>query len=375
MGNGYNKEAVNLLADGSLKAIPFNVILASLLLAILVYNQVPLPLTLGWFVAIVVISLIRWVFCTKLATKKIAEETIPIRLKQFFFLTLLMGMVWGSCYPISLPYLTELNEFIVILVFGGMCAGAIASLSIYLPAYYAYILPMFLPVIVYNYSTLNIDRMVLATMFTLFIVMLIISAKVNSKLLKENIALSHEKDSLVHKLELISITDPLTSLYNRRYFNAIFPKEFNRAKRSKYALNLILMDVDNFKLINDTLGHPTGDKLLGSLAKLLKSKLRRASDIIFRLGGDEFAAIVINKTAKEAESLCHAINDQFKKDMQRNKEAKKGLIADKISLSMGVLNIGPSYLTNLKDIIIQVDKALYEAKKQGKNQIIVKKID
>jgi len=373
MDQGLSSAAIRLLIKSSRKAIPFNIILASVLVGDLIYNKVPWTIVGSWFLTIIILSLVRWVFCGRIINEKLYIKNPESTLRVFLVLTLFMGMGWGSCYLLSLPYVSDLHEFIIILVLGGMCAGAIASLSIYLASYYAYVLPMFLPVIVYNFSSLNIDRMFLATMFTLFVVMLMVTAKINSKLLEENIQLSHDKDSLIRRLQKISITDPLTGSYNRRYFESTFPKEINRAKRSKQNLNLIFIDVDNFKLINDNLGHPSGDKLLINLANILKTKLKRSSDIIFRLGGDEFAAIVSNQSLKETLSICNHINSQFKKNLLRN--ANNIILPKEVALSMGVVNIQSECASDMKDTINIVDKALYEAKNSGKNQIVVKTIN
>lgn len=368
------KEAIILLTKSSRKAIPFNIILASLLALDLIYNRVPYLLVGIWFLAIIVISLVRWVYCVQIIQKKLYEDNKHPILMRYILLTLVMGTAWGSCYFITLPYVTELHEFIIILVFGGMSAGSIASLSVYLPAYYAYILPMFLPIIFYNYSLLETDRTILATMFLFFIVMLIISAKINKKLLDENFLLSQEKDSLIHELQLISITDSLTGLYNRRHFEVILPQELNRAKRNRHSLNLISMDVDNFKLINDNFGHPYGDKVLIHFGELLKNTFKRSNDILLRLGGDEFAAILVNQPLEETLSVCQSINLHFKQSLLRDNNTKELSLLNQVTLSMGIVAIHFKCSSDIEHVITVVDNALYQAKKQGKNQIIVKKL-
>ena len=362
------EESVLLLMEGSKKAIPFNIILASLLALDLRYNHAPLLLVGGWFLAIIIMSLVRWHFCQKTIKNKLYKEKTQRTLIKFLLLTLIMGITWGSCYFISLPYVTDLHEFIIILVFGGMCAGSIASLSVYLPAYYAYILPMFLPVIIYNYSLFNMDRTILATMFFLFVVMLMISAKINKKLLDKTFQLSH-------KLQVISITDSLTGLYNRRHFEDILPREINRAKRNRYPLNLISIDVDNFKLINDNFGHPYGDNFLINIGKLLTHVCHRANDSLFRLGGDEFAVILTNQSLEETMSLCQLLSTQFISSCNPVcSNLNEQSIFNKVTLSMGIVNIPSESLSNIEQIINIVDKALYQAKKNGKNQIIIKKL-
>ncbi len=370
------KEAVLLLYQGSVRAIPFNIVLASLLVLDLIYNRVPQFVLSLWILSIVLISLLRWVFCFLCLKKKYFEKKIHQGLYIFLFLTLFMGMTWGSCYLMTLPYLNELHEFIIILVLGGLCAGSIASLSIYLPAYYAYILPMLVPVIVYNYSLMNFDRAVLATMFLLFVVMVIVSALLNNRLLNTTLKLFQEKESLISQLKIMSLTDSLTGLYNRRHFEEVLNSEFYRAKRNKYPLNLVLIDIDNFKVINDSFGHPHGDILLINLADVLTKSLRRSTEIVFRLGGDEFAIIFINNSMEDTLSICKLIKKNFQKNLLSYDKAifNQPELLNKITLSMGVVHLSWEENLDLQQVISVVDKALYQAKNHGKNKIVLKEI-
>jgi len=94
------------------------------------------------------------------------------------------------------------------------------------------------------------------------------------------------------KLEKMATKDSLTSLYNRRYFDLRLIEETSRSDKDKQELSLIMIDFDNFKHINDSYGHQTGDKLLQEVAAIIKTSLRR-SDMVFRYGGDEFAALTM----------------------------------------------------------------------------------
>ena len=98
---------------------------------------------------------------------------------------------------------------------------------------------------------------------------------------------------MVHKLELLSITDSLTGLYNRRYFTEVSKHILDLAKRENKPLSVVMIDIDNFKNINDTYGHQVGDKALVSLSKRLM-KCQRKSDIICRYGGEEFVILFPN---------------------------------------------------------------------------------
>lgn len=92
--------------------------------------------------------------------------------------------------------------------------------------------------------------------------------------------------------EELSITDELTSLFNRRYFNNLFPQELGRAEREKKTIVLMIIDVDYFKPYNDNYGHQQGDNALRAVSGVLKNTLRRAGDFTFRIGGEEFGVIV-----------------------------------------------------------------------------------
>ncbi len=372
-----HEDGLTLLFEGSKRAIPFNTVLALLLSIILINAHVPIYTVSIWLGVVILMSLVRWFFCYQFLNKNLNEENIVSSLSIFLTLTFIKGVLWGACYLFSLPYVSELHEFIIILVFGGMCAGAITSLSVYLPAYWLYVLPMFLPVINYNFSLLNLDRSLLAMMFSLFVVMILISARLNNKLLNQTFDLSSERESLIRELKILSITDMLTGLYNRRHFELTLEKELNRGKRNHHALNLISVDVDNFKLINDNFGHPYGDQFIIYVANLLRGSLTRANDTLFRLGGDEFAAILVNMSMDEAFQVCKKIKKEFtqKIDLPFHPDLATSYdLFDNLTLSIGVVYIPFDTTSNINSAVIAVDKALYQSKQQGKNKIVLKQL-
>ncbi|KTD54155.1 regulatory protein (GGDEF domain) [Legionella sainthelensi] len=362
----YEEEMI-FLFEGALRSIPFNTILALLLTLDLLHNKAP-PQLMIWILFIILNSIIRWIFCHYVIRKHVYMT--PKMLAIFVLLTFFMGAIWGSCYLLMLHHISILQEFIIILVLGGMSAGAIASLSVYLPAYYAYVLPMFLPVITYNYLTFELDRAMLATMFLLFVLMLVTSARINNLLLNRVFRLSREKQVLIDDLHQLSITDSLTGLYNRRYFESILKTEWGVAQRNHYPFILISIDVDNFKLINDNLGHPYGDHFLIFISELLKSSFRRSNDFICRIGGDEFSVILVNQSLQESLAICDLFNNKF----HQNKPQEEAIM-EQITLSMGVAWIKSNYSLQIEKLITCADEALYQAKNKGKNQVEVIALD
>ena len=160
------------------------------------------------------------------------------------------------------------------------------------------------------------------------------------------------------KLELLSMTDDLTGLGNRRAFDEYIEHEVQRANRYQRPLSIMLMDVDNFKLYNDTFGHLAGDSLLKAIAGLLNKKTR-ASDLIIRYGGDEFA-VILPDTEKSAAKI---LAERFRKAVEGVSTLKRP-----VTVSIGVFSMRPGCLDSTK-LVAEADKALYLAKESGRNQI------
>ncbi len=176
------------------------------------------------------------------------------------------------------------------------------------------------------------------------------------------IDVTHRKE-VECKLTELSIKDPLTQIYNRRYFNLTFYDRWNIAQRHKTSISLIICDVDNFKTINDTKGHLVGDQVLKSIAKSIKDSLKRATDFVARFGGEEFVIVSCGGDDHSSIQLCQMI--------QKNALSSKfDGIAD-ITLSYGIYSIFPDESLTPQEFINNADKALYEAKNSGKNKIVV----
>lgn len=167
------------------------------------------------------------------------------------------------------------------------------------------------------------------------------------------------------KLEELSNTDPLTKIYNRRYFMEIFELEFMRAKRYQSYLSFIMIDIDHFKDFNDTYGHLLGDKILVEIAKLLKSNLR-VHDQICRYGGEEFALMMPETDLQGAKIVA----ERHRKSVEEFALIEEGK-ALKITISLGVASYPHPHVQKLDDLIKLADDALLESKRRGRNQITI----
>ncbi|WP_320036247.1 diguanylate cyclase [Halarcobacter sp.] len=170
------------------------------------------------------------------------------------------------------------------------------------------------------------------------------------------------------KLEDIAIHDDMTGLYNRRYLNEVIEKEIRRIKREESILSLVTIDVDYFKKYNDTYGHPEGDKVLTEVAKILKEHAQRATDYIFRMGGEEFGIIFsdlsIEKSLDFVKDIVKAVED-LKIEHISNETGNY------ITISAGLIVQSAANLDSFKEMYKLSDEALYKAKENGKNQVVL----
>ncbi len=170
------------------------------------------------------------------------------------------------------------------------------------------------------------------------------------------------------KLELLSIEDGLTSLYNRRYFNKIIDKEIRRAKRENSVLSLLSIDIDYFKNYNDYYGHPAGDKVLKDISKVLRNSTLRATDYAFRMGGEEFC--ILSSGSSIENSLKNA--NRLVKEVENLKiEHFKSKCSDYITISAGLTVQSYNYLEDEESFYKYSDDALYAAKNKGRNQVFL----
>jgi diguanylate cyclase (GGDEF)-like protein/PAS domain S-box-containing protein len=161
-----------------------------------------------------------------------------------------------------------------------------------------------------------------------------------------------------------AIRDSLTGLYNRRYLDETTEREISHAERENYPISVMMIDIDRFKVLNDTHGHPAGDKVLKALSSLLQEGIRQ-SDIACRYGGEEFIVLMPEVEKMDAERRANELREKF--NSLRVDYAGQVLIS---SISIGVASY-PDHGRKMDEIIKAADMALYEAKQRGRNCVYV----
>ncbi len=181
---------------------------------------------------------------------------------------------------------------------------------------------------------------------------------------------TRELQERIKELYVTSTTDYLTKVFNRGYFEKLLKEEVQRAKREESIIGLAILDIDNFKDLNDALGHTHGDLVLTEFGKILKKSFR-STDIIARYGGDEFVILFLSTEPEGCISRLKKLMEEAKGFSKYNLGEKK----IQISLSVGILFISfkeeKNKVLELEYIRRFADKALYEAKRRGKDSIVV----
>ncbi len=180
---------------------------------------------------------------------------------------------------------------------------------------------------------------------------------------KELAGKNQEYQVLLKQVQTLAITDPVTGLFNRRYVQEVLNQEFSRAQRYCTPFSCLLIDVDEFKQVNDKFGHEAGDKVLEELGKIIQMEIRKV-DLAARYGGDELAVLLPESLREDAAQVAQRI-------LQRVGCTAFPILGKKhrVSVSIGVAGFPDPELRDARQAILAADFALYRAKRAGGNRV------
>ncbi len=181
----------------------------------------------------------------------------------------------------------------------------------------------------------------------------------------EQIALALANLRLRETLRSQSILDPLTGLYNRRFMEETLAREIRRAERNQRPLNIIMLDIDHFKQFNDTFGHEAGDAMLREVGQILKVNIR-GGDVACRFGGEEFVLILPETTVEDARQRAEELREKIRQMTVLHRGQALGII----TISLGVAAY-PNHGMTGETLLRAADKALYQAKFEGRDRVII----
>jgi len=183
-----------------------------------------------------------------------------------------------------------------------------------------------------------------------------------------NLSLEQKVEERTEQIKVLSLTDPLTGSYNRRYLIENLPGEIKKAQRYKSSFSLVICDLDHFKKVNDKYGHQGGDEVLITFVQSIKGAFRNDIDWVARYGGEEFIIALPETSANGAQTFAERL---------RNAIADKVILSEgkeiRITASFGVTGFDAHTSTELisvEDLIRKADKSLYQAKAEGRNRVV-----
>ena len=174
-------------------------------------------------------------------------------------------------------------------------------------------------------------------------------------------AIALENLRLFTEIQKLAITDTLTDIYNRRHLFELGQREFSRSRRLYRPLSLLMLDIDHFKEINDTLGHKAGDFALKKLAQIMKTYTREI-DILGRFGGEEFVAVLVETTLEEAYHAAERLRSMIENNFKHDSTIRH------LTVSIGLSDLKPE-TTSFYHLMDEADAAMYVAKNSGRNQV------
>ncbi len=297
-------------------------------------------------------------------SKKIEKHANTILNLQFVYAFIIC--LWGACVTLYDQRVTENVSVYLVMVMSIAMLTILKLWQIFIifPACQVFLIaffPTFQPE-----PTNNAGNFINTTVFAIMAVLISCNNYLSAKHSFYNNSLLQEKNNSIElmnqKLQTLAITDSLSGLYNRRFLDDIFPKIWSSCVNSQVMLAVIMIDIDNFKRYNDNFGHQAGDRCIFSIAQLIQNFLKDENSYAFRYGGEEFAIILPGtseeKALETAQCLCTSV---------RNYRCGKGEYA--ATISAGVYCGMPNALTVSREFFALADRALYQAKKNGKNQV------
>ncbi len=363
MGLTYHPKLIEHLVRQTKKTV-IAVSITSLLALWIYRNHIPLGLQVAWFLAQTLFLCLRY-YNAVLLKRSIDgddEKKVQLHTRVLFCIIIYSAILWNTIVALGFIFAPDIYALFSYILIAGLINGALLSLSSLVGLYLVYFLLLIVPQIVYMYllhGSVYDGTLLLTLIYIPYVV--ILSRLLNRNLVNE-IKTNETLEKNVDELHALSITDPLTKIYNRRYFFQASGDLIKVSKREQKKIALLMIDLDHFKSINDTYGHKGGDVVLASLAREIKMIIRE-SDIFARVGGEEFAVFLYGASLDDAKRIAQKICMTIEHHTCISGGEK---IATTVSIGVAQLH---DKIDTLELLYIEADSKLYEAKKLGRNRV------
>ena len=360
-------EKLALLYHQSYPAI-FVSLFSCLLLSVILWPVQQKEVLISWILILSVTTVVRIILFIRYYTIKPQGEDILVWEKPYFISLFLSSITWGIGAVYIMPIDSQVHQVLIYYFLIGMCGGAISVYSAHGVMTLVTITSLLLPVTAWFLLQHNLLPVGAALGAIIFYVSVLRAGKILSSALDHSLSLAHELKNLTlelsiakEKAETMALVDELSNLNNRRAFYEKGKVLVDDCQRNNENLSIILMDIDDFKKVNDTLGHAAGDAVLVQVGSRLKQSTRNA-DLCARVGGEEFGILVKTTGTSGTVHLAEKLRKEISETpfIFNNKDIS-------LSASFGVAE-GKSDLDTLFN---RADTAMYKAKQEGRNRVVV----
>lgn len=370
-------EQVSLLYTGSIYRPALHIFSLTLFLLI-INDHVNTFYAYTW--ALLLLGLNVYRFIDIYNTQKIINELNDFSVihKRYALCAGLLGAVYGLGVVFFFDQLPILNQVYLMTLLAVIAPVGFVSFASDKYSFYMYLYALLLPIII---RTLAVGQFEYFNMGICGIIFLLIVRKLfiwNYDVLIDSIRLRFENEQLIKSLQVInsrltelSVIDELTQVANRRSLDDNLEREWLRAKRMRTPISMLMIDIDYFKQYNDEFGHIKGDECLVYIADFLKNNLNRSGDFIARYGGEEFCIIMPDTNLSGATDFAEKIHSGVR-DLKIPNPGSD--VSKFLTISVGVASVIPGKDDTYMDLIYTSDKALYNAKNDGRNIIRTKDV-
>jgi diguanylate cyclase len=315
----------------------------------------------AWLLTLVLMSVARLALFIAYRRRNPQGEAVLRWLPPYVVTLIASSLVWGVGALLVVPGDSLFLMVVTYVFIIGLAGSALSAYGLFVWLAVAVICAVLLPILFVFLSKGEITPVLLAVAGFWSFLSSMRGVSVHSTAMDESFRLAHELREATRIATAQADTDGLTGLRNRRAFSEVADSVLKLAARDRHESAVLVIDLDNFKQINDLFGHAAGDVSLVCVARLLEHELRR-SDVCGRLGGDEFVVLLPNASLEAARGVAEKL---------LNAVTAKPLLVDgkaiDMTLSIGIaVGAGTSY-----DLLRRADSAMYEAKRNGKNQVSV----
>jgi diguanylate cyclase (GGDEF)-like protein len=294
--------------------------------------------------------------------------------QQFFIITLLTGVAWGAGAILIGSGQDAAGKVFILMLLIGVSGGAIPLLGMLQRVMLAFQLPMVIPYVVWMAPGFEGRGVALILVTALYLLTVMFAMKRLEKNVSLTLAMQYKLEQRTEqlqdandKLEHMVLEDSLTQINNRRYFEREMEKEWKKARRNQTPLSLLMIDIDYFKLYNDTYGHAAGDECLRKVASLLSKAVHRPGDLLARIGGEEFVALLPDIDEEGALKVAQTMQQILQ---QAGIVHATSPVNEFVTVSIGYCVAVPEGDETWLGLFRAADNAMYKAKSKGRNHIV-----